>query len=752
MVIINHCLLCVEKPPPTDLKIHLMYHHMIENDLEIERLITRQNRKHILTQTTVTWTKDYDYYDDKSCSKPLHFKKSKNAKRKGFPGGDPNHKHKRQKSDPSEILEANNICFNSQESSIRDTKEKDFFNGHTLEESQRRKKIMDMVIENHIVENSQLNETEIADFENKNNIFAKDNQQCDQIIQSSSSTVKDTIGQYSKDEFGQASALNTIARLGSVTLVRMGKNTEIDEQNISQNDENTETADENNEQYISENAENCSERKVYIEEEYDLPDIAYDEGKIKHEKYLHSLERKQLLSHISSKFGNSICISTIQNNESSKEINTIEKMNSNENTIDPEHTITMKSSAENKEINGQSRDEEYTLPNNENESLEIQSTLSDNDEGIVNLVEISCSYCDMNFQSKAEMDDHILVIHEVDCRSDQQEKSENLLNIEQEISASLCQKAFDNNLIMEDQKEEDESYLKFLDVKTDEDEKNNFLDDYEFNSDDEQENIHKEVHDSKSYSNANPPNSSFKRNLIEMKSYLKPPLPPDLIVSIAIKSLKKSNYFPITFNKIITFISLFFPYYNKNLDECKEMVSKIEEQFKTHSEIDDFTLKETIEESLVIRMKSYIRKDKASIENSLLFPYLLNHFIQNFNEHKNTVSLKYFTKENLEYVTKLSLISLCQPCTSNQIVTFMFQIFPSIGNTCQNLETDILNILARCEYVESYQKEEQQMFKLTKHTFSKILQSIKSYFSCSNNIKKLEDNLFDKNFIKEILY
>merc|ERR1712198_535295 len=112
---------------------------------------------------------------------------------------------------------------------------------------------MDMVIENHIVENSQLNETEIADFENKNNIFAKDNQQCDQIIQSSSSTVKDTIGQYSKDEFVQASALNTIARLGSVTLVRMGKNTEIDEQNISQNDENTETADENNEQYISEN-------------------------------------------------------------------------------------------------------------------------------------------------------------------------------------------------------------------------------------------------------------------------------------------------------------------------------------------------------------------------------------------------------------------------------------------------------------------------------------------------------------------
>ena len=200
MVIINHCLLCVEKPPPTDLKIHLMYHHMIENDLEIERLITRQNRKHILTQTTVTWTKDYDYYDDKSCSKPLHFKKSKNAKRKGFPGGDPNHKHKRQKSDPSEILEANNICFNSQESSIRDTKEKDFFNGHTLEESQRRKKIMDMVIENHIVENSQLNETEIADFENINNIFAQDNQQCDQIVQSSSSTVKDTIGQYSKDE------------------------------------------------------------------------------------------------------------------------------------------------------------------------------------------------------------------------------------------------------------------------------------------------------------------------------------------------------------------------------------------------------------------------------------------------------------------------------------------------------------------------------------------------------------------------
>ena len=54
------CYLCVERPPPADLKNHLMFHHMIENDLAVMAILQMHGKKHCETQTTVTWTQDFD--------------------------------------------------------------------------------------------------------------------------------------------------------------------------------------------------------------------------------------------------------------------------------------------------------------------------------------------------------------------------------------------------------------------------------------------------------------------------------------------------------------------------------------------------------------------------------------------------------------------------------------------------------------------------------------------------------------------
>ena len=80
------CYLCVERPPPADLKNHLMFHHMIENDLAVMTILQMHGKKHCETQTTVTWTQDFDYYDDGSTRRKseistnsiVKFKKSKN--------------------------------------------------------------------------------------------------------------------------------------------------------------------------------------------------------------------------------------------------------------------------------------------------------------------------------------------------------------------------------------------------------------------------------------------------------------------------------------------------------------------------------------------------------------------------------------------------------------------------------------------------------------------------------------------------
>ena len=59
------CYLCVERPPPGDLRSHLLYHHLIENDEALPSIIGLSRKKSIETQTTVTWVSEFEYYDNR---------------------------------------------------------------------------------------------------------------------------------------------------------------------------------------------------------------------------------------------------------------------------------------------------------------------------------------------------------------------------------------------------------------------------------------------------------------------------------------------------------------------------------------------------------------------------------------------------------------------------------------------------------------------------------------------------------------
>ena len=59
------CFLCVERPPPGDLRSHLMYHHLIENDEALPSIIGLSRKTSIETQTTVTWVSEFEYYDNR---------------------------------------------------------------------------------------------------------------------------------------------------------------------------------------------------------------------------------------------------------------------------------------------------------------------------------------------------------------------------------------------------------------------------------------------------------------------------------------------------------------------------------------------------------------------------------------------------------------------------------------------------------------------------------------------------------------
>ena len=58
------------------------------------------------------------------------------------------------------------------------------------------------------------------------------------------------------------------------------------------------------------------------------------------------------------------------------------------------------------------------------------------------------------------------------------------------------------------------------------------------------------------------------------KVYNKPPLPSDVLITLAVRNLDPQNHSGASFSSIVAFLTLHFPYFNRNIEECKDMVRK----------------------------------------------------------------------------------------------------------------------------------------------------------------------------------
>lgn len=52
----------------------------------------------------------------------------------------------------------------------------------------------------------------------------------------------------------------------------------------------------------------------------------------------------------------------------------------------------------------------------------------------------------------------------------------------------------------------------------------------------------------------------------------KPPLPSDVLIGLAVRNVDPHCRHGASFSHIIAFLSLHFPYYNRNTEECKENI------------------------------------------------------------------------------------------------------------------------------------------------------------------------------------
>merc|ERR1719458_2146914 len=58
------------------------------------------------------------------------------------------------------------------------------------------------------------------------------------------------------------------------------------------------------------------------------------------------------------------------------------------------------------------------------------------------------------------------------------------------------------------------------------------------------------------------------------KVYLKPPMSPELMIAIAVRNLDPNKEVGASCSDIVAFLSLHFPYFTNNYEECKDMVRR----------------------------------------------------------------------------------------------------------------------------------------------------------------------------------
>ena len=58
------------------------------------------------------------------------------------------------------------------------------------------------------------------------------------------------------------------------------------------------------------------------------------------------------------------------------------------------------------------------------------------------------------------------------------------------------------------------------------------------------------------------------------KKFVKPPLPSDVLIALAVRNLDPENHYGAKFSSIQAFLSLHFPYFNEQKMECREMIRR----------------------------------------------------------------------------------------------------------------------------------------------------------------------------------
>lgn len=240
------------------------------------------------------------------------------------------------------------------------------------------------------------------------------------------------------------------------------------------------------------------------------------------------------------------------------------------------------------------------------------------------------------------------------------------------------------------------------------------------------------------------------------RNFPKPPLPSDVLIALAVRNLDPNNYYGAGFSSIIAFLTLHFPYYNRNLEECKEMVRRAYD-VNTREETgkENFRIKGALVEQLSSRIRNFVNRSRELVKESILKPEFLDVIVDRFEHGILPSSASSFRPPySCKMLSYLALVTLCPPSSLEQITMFISFLFPSLQNdsTAFNSE-DFENILHNDENIEEFYLTStgQTLFVLREGSYPVVLHSVRQFFSVKSNNERLQKSIYSPEVVNILL-
>jgi len=237
------------------------------------------------------------------------------------------------------------------------------------------------------------------------------------------------------------------------------------------------------------------------------------------------------------------------------------------------------------------------------------------------------------------------------------------------------------------------------------------------------------------------------------KEHPRPPLPSDVLIALAVRNLDPNNYYGASFSSIISFLTLHFPYYHRNVEECRDMVrGAYDISSKEETGKENYRIKASLVEQLALRIKSYVDRSNVTVRESMLFPGFLDVLVDRFsNGSKPHPAACFRPPTDSRMMAYLALVTLCPPTSVEHIEIFLKFLFPSLQSSLkmENLEEG----LGTDPLLEEHKEKGQQgkYFVVKEGRYQDVLRIVRNFFRVKINQTKLKRSIYKPDFVNMLL-